>query len=90
MLIHRVSVIPVQLVPTNMDQTYVGIMLTANSSITDSSSSVPITITHSTDRHQGKVYGEHGGARTRADDRRVEHVHNDGHTGTLVATKDHE
>ena len=82
-----------------MDQTYVGIMPTANSSTTESSSSVPITMTHSTlnnrigpsiDRHQGKLYGEHGGTGTGADDRKDEHAHNDGHTATPVATKDYE
>ncbi|CAF0791529.1 unnamed protein product [Adineta steineri] len=86
-------------VPTNTDQTHIGIVPTANSSTTESSSSVPITTTHSTlnnrigpaiDRHQGQLYDEHGGAGTRADDRKGENVHNDGYTATPVATKDHE
>jgi len=85
-------------IPTNMAETYVDILPTANSSTTESSSSVPMTITHSTlnnrigpsvDRHQGKFYGEHGGAGTRADYRKGENVHNDGYTATPVATKDH-
>ena len=83
-------------IPTNTQQTHVGIVPTANSSTTESSSSVPIThstmINHigpSIDRHQGKLYGEHGGAGTRTDDRKGENVRNDGHTATPVASKDH-
>jgi len=85
-------------IPTNTNQTHVGIVPTANSSTTESSSSVPITTTHSTlnnhigpsiDRHQGKLEGEHGGAGTRADDRKGENVKNEGHTATPVAKKEH-
>ncbi len=69
--------------PTNLDQTHVGIVPTANSSTTESSSSVPITTTYPTlnnpigpsvDRNQGKLGGEHGGAGTRTDDRKGETV----------------
>jgi hypothetical protein len=42
----------------------------------------------SIDRHQGKLEGEHGGAGTRADDRKGELVKNDGHTATPVAKKE--
>jgi hypothetical protein len=85
-------------IPTNFDQTYVGIVPTANSSTTESSSSVPITTTYSilndhigsaVDQHAGKLEGEHGGAGTRADDRKGENVKNDGYTATPVATKEH-
>ena len=81
-------------VPTNITQTHVGLMPTSTSSIPESSSSVSTTITHSTsdnrigpavDRHHGKLYGEHGGAGTRANDRKGEIVKNDGHTPTPVA-----
>jgi len=83
-------------IPTNLDQTYVDIVPTSNSSITESSSSVPMTTTYSTlnhhiepsvDRYQGKLGDEHGGAGTRADDRKGENVINDGYTATPVATK---
>jgi hypothetical protein len=85
-------------IPTNIEQTYVDLLPTVNSSTMDSSSSVPITTTYSTlnnhigpsvDRHQGKLEGEHGGAGTRADDRKGELVKNDGHTATPVAKTDH-
>jgi len=84
-------------IPTNIEQTYVDIVPTANSSTIESSSSVPITTTYSTlnnhigpsiDRHQGKFDGEHGGAGTRADDRQGVLVKNDGHTATPVAKKE--
>ena len=84
--------------PTNIEQTHIGIVPTANSSTTESSSSVPITTTYSTlndrigpavDRHQGKLEGEHGGAGTRANDRQGVHVKNDGYTATPVAQEDH-
>jgi hypothetical protein len=83
-------------VPTNFDQTHVGIVPTANSSTVESSSSVPIKTTHSTlnnpigpsvDRHQGQLGGEHGGAGTRTDDRKGETVKNEGDTTTSVAEK---
>jgi hypothetical protein len=84
-------------IPTNTFQTHVGVVPTANSSTTESSSSVPIKTTHSTlndpigpsiDRHQGKLEGEHGGAGTRTDDRKGENVHNDGYTATPPVAKE--
>lgn len=85
-------------VPTNVERTHVGIIPTSSSSVVESSSSVPVTMTHATlnervgpavDRHQGQLYGEHGGAGTRADDRKGELVKNDGHTATPVASHEH-
>lgn len=79
---------------TNLDQTHVGIVPTANSSTTESSSTVPITTTYPTlnnqvgpalDRNHGKLGGEHGGAATREDDRKGETVKNEGDTTTSVA-----
>ncbi|UJR16147.1 hypothetical protein I4U23_003058 [Adineta vaga] len=81
-------------IPTNIDRIPVDIIPTSTSSITESSSSVPVTSTNSTsnsrigpaiDLHHGKLYDEHGGAGTRADDRKGEIVKNDGHTATPVA-----
>jgi len=72
-----------------------GIPTTTESS---SSSSVTMTTTHSTlndpigpasDRHQGKLEGEHGGAGTRADDRKGLNVKNAGYTATPVAKEEH-
>ena len=79
-------------VPTNVDQTHVGVIPTGDSL------SVPIATAHSIsnapiepslDRHQGKLEGEHGGAGTRADDRQGINVTNDGHTATPVAKEEH-
>jgi hypothetical protein len=81
-------------VPTNLDQTNAGIVPTANSSTTESSSSVPISQIHSTpnniigpalDRNHGKLGGEHGGSGTRTDDRKSETVPNDGYTASPTA-----
>jgi hypothetical protein len=77
--------------PTNLEQTHIGLVPTANSSTTESSSSVPITTTlnnhigPSVDRNQGKLGGEHGGAGTRADDRKGETVQNEGDTTSPTA-----
>jgi hypothetical protein len=78
--------------PTNMEQTHVGIVPTANSSTTESSSSVPITTTYPTshlgpsvDINHGKLGDEHGGSGTRTDDRKGENVKNEGDTTTSVA-----
>ncbi len=80
--------------PTNFDQTNIGIAPTANSSITESSSSVPVTVTHPTvnqpigltiDPNHGKLGGEHGGAGTRRDDRKGEIVPNEGDTTSPTA-----
>jgi hypothetical protein len=84
-------------IPTNLDQTYVGIVPTPNSSTTESSSSVPITTTYPTlnqhigpcvDRHQGQLGGEHGGSGTRTDDRKGETVKNEGDTTSPTAHHD--
>jgi hypothetical protein len=82
-------------VPTNTDQTYVGIVPTANSSTTESSSSVPISQTYpasqvgpTIDKNQGKLGGEHGGAGTREDDRKGEYVKDAGDTTSPSATFD--
>jgi hypothetical protein len=77
-------------VPTNLDQT-VGIAPTANSSSTESSSSVYTTQTTplpntQIDPNQGKLGGEHGGAGTRNDDRKDEYVTDTGDTTSPVAT----
>ena len=83
-------------VSTNSLQTHVGIIPTSSSSATECSSSVPVHVTHSTlethigpsiDRHQGQMGGEHGGAGTRTDDRKGEHVRDQGDTTTPVAEK---
>jgi len=81
-------------IATNYEQTNVGIVPTANSSATESSSSVPLTRTHpasvshigpSIDIHQGQLGGEHGGSGTRTDDRKGETVKNEGDTTTSTA-----
>ena len=73
--------------PTNYDQTHVGIVPTSNNSATESSSTVPMTTTHSTSAtplgpsvsvNHGKLGGEHGGAGTRTDDRKGEIVKGEG------------
>ena len=83
-------------VPTNFDQTHVGILPTGNSSTVESSSSVPMTnayvkapahIGPAIDLHHGKLGDEHGGSGTRADDRKGETVKNEGDTTTSVAEK---
>ncbi|CAF0756327.1 unnamed protein product [Rotaria sordida] len=87
-------------IPTNTDQTHVGILPTINSSTIESPSMVPITTTTtqsnltdhvgpSIDLHYGKLNDEHGGAGTRADDRKGENVKNDGYTATPVTQKVH-
>ena len=74
-------------VKTNLFQTHDGIVPTANSSTTESSSSVPKSQIHSMannivgpalDRNHGKLGGEHGGAGTRTDDRKGEIVPHEG------------
>jgi hypothetical protein len=81
-------------VPTNLDQNFVGIAPTGNSSTTESSSSVPLSQMQSTpnnhvgpalDRNFGKLGGEHGGSGTRTDDRKGETVPNDGYTVSPTA-----
>jgi len=85
-------------VPTNLDQTYVGIVPTANSSTTESSSSVPTKTTYPTlnnrvgpsiDPNHGKLGGEHGGSGTRTDDRKGDNVENEANTACPVS-KHHE
>lgn len=87
-------------IPTNINQTHIGIIPTGNSSIPESSSSVPMTTTINPtldnrleadiSLHQGKFDGEHGGAGTRSDDRKGMNVKNDGYTATPVAKQEHE
>ena len=84
-------------VPTNVDQTHVGILPSGNPSIVESSSSVAMTNTFgkaptqigpAIDRNHGKLGDEHGGSGTRADDRKGETVKNEGDTTTSVARKE--
>ncbi|CAF2369672.1 unnamed protein product [Rotaria sp. Silwood2] len=83
---------------TNINQTNVGILPTTNSSTIESSSMVSITTTQSNlNNHTrlsinhlyGKLNDEHGGAGTRADDRKGANVKSDGYTATPVAQKVH-
>ena len=83
-------------VATNFDETHVGILPSTHSSRTECSSSVahhaayPKDTHHigpSLDRHHGQMGDEHGGAGTRADDRKGENVRNEGDTATPVASK---
>ncbi|CAF0788573.1 unnamed protein product [Rotaria sp. Silwood1] len=87
-------------IPTNIDQTHVTILPTTSSSTIESPSTISITTTTtqsnlnnhvrtSGDLHYGKLNDEHGGAGTRADDRKGENVKNDGYTATPVAQKVH-
>ncbi|CAF3726006.1 unnamed protein product [Rotaria sp. Silwood1] len=81
-------------VPTNTNQTHIGYVPPSDSSVTESSSSVPMTFTDPTlhsplgpyvDRNFGKLGGEHGGAGTRTNDRKGETVKNEGDTTTSTA-----
>jgi hypothetical protein len=81
-------------VPTNLIQTNDGIFPTANSSTTESSSSVPQSHIQSApnnivgpalDRNHGKLGGEHGGAGTRTDDRKGETVPHEGDNASPTA-----
>jgi len=65
--------------PTNTDQNYVANVAPSDSSVTESSSTVPMGQTYTmptnrlgpaVDLHHGKLGDEHGGAGTRADDRK--------------------
>jgi hypothetical protein len=85
-------------VRTNLDQTYVGIVPTSNSSNTETSSSVPIVtnnptlnnhIVPSIDPNYGKLGGEHGGSGTRTDDRKGDNVENEANTA-CPTSKHHE
>ncbi|CAF2733077.1 unnamed protein product [Rotaria sp. Silwood2] len=80
--------------PTNIGQTHVGYVPPGDSSIVESSSSVPMTTTNSmlhsyqgpmVDRNLGKLGDEHGGAGTRTDDRKGEIVKNEGDTPSPTA-----
>ncbi|CAF0871126.1 unnamed protein product [Rotaria sordida] len=80
--------------PTNVDQTHFGYVPISSNSVVESSSSVPMTTTHPTlhshvgpsiDRNFGKLGSEHGGAGTRADDRKGEIVKNEGDTTQSTA-----
>lgn len=80
--------------PTNTVQNHIGYVALSDSSVTESSSSVPIRQTYTTpnaplgpalDRNHGKLGDEHGGAGTRDDDRKGDTVKNEGDTTSPTA-----